>query len=794
MANPKESIWGAPDTWIYSPHTTYGLTSTLSKTIHADRPKVAYFGAGTTAGYEGSLLRAINVSQKMVLNEYIDNSICPCGQDPNVSPFAKIAIFNENDDLSTTPRVVTISDNINWFFADKAVTVPYNNGFEYFKQYTRQDVPNEGLKYQQFAPKANSPANGTNIDMQMCPYTYYGLRSLFLSIEVHCMPKTATNPITQTTWRTLRAWKTQYAETEDIIGLRLYVRTCQSINPSTLELTYSTDKAISEGQQSYVCITNPITIENDGTNTPTQLLSVFNKGQRSAYIFDITLQIYAWYSGNDSRTNRAILPCWNYFEGQTVHKWYGDSSDPVRYYFYKIPYSEDTYEKIMSIAALFGCFFTDRNVNVFAYDMLSEYVYLPVIDENGVAHGQYTNGSDNANNSLYSKSSIRDIDYDPEAPPTPVDPNTYSNTTGFNSLTSGASMVERYVLNDSNVRQLLSDLWTITDDLTLDAGNVDFSELSEKILDEFLVTNPIDCIVSLKRYPFNIPHTFNLNKAPLKLGKSQVTSQGYPTHNIFNTVLFSGVNIYPKFGGSFLDYAPYTEYELYVPFCGTIKLNAGDILGHTLNCRLQIDLITGVCTAYILADELVIETMTGNCACEMQITGTDTSYMAGSITGAITQAKSTKLANITTSWSPLSIGGAISTVYNPWKQAQTAISARYEREKAEYDLQHIQSPVHTMGSASPLTAWYQEFTARLIIYYPEGDAIDSSGGVSSTSPKLADLTDYAHNVGFACVMNGTVSEFHGKTVGNIDTSSIVGATEEERAQIKDLFAQGVWLP
>lgn len=789
MANPKESIWGAPESWGYSPNTTLGLTSLLSQTIHADRPKVANFG-GTTPAYTGSLLQAINVAHKMALNELIDNTICPCGQDPEVSPFAKIAIFNENDDLSTTPRVVTITDNINWFFADRAASTPVNNAFNFFKQYTREGYTNEGLKFQQFAPKANSPANTYNINMQLCPYTYYGLRSLFLSIEVHCMPKTATNPVTQSNWRTLRAWKTQYSEIEDIIGLRLYVRTCQSINSTTLELTYSTDKAISDGGQSYVCVTNPITINNDGTETPTQLLNIFNKGNRCAYIFDITAEIDAWDSGSDSRTNRAVLPCWNYFEGQTVHTWWGITSDPERYYFYKIPYSEDTYEKIMSIAALFGCFFTDRNVNVFAYDMLSEYVYLPVIDENGVAHGQYTNGSDNANNSLYSKSSIRDIDYNPDAPPTPIDPNTYSNTTGFNSISSGASATIKYVLDSSNVRQLLTDLWTISHDI----AGADYEKYDYKILDSFLVSNPIDSIVSLKRFPFDIPHTFSSQKTNVCLGKNTGSSQGYVTHNVFNTVVFSGIPVYAKFGNSFLDYAPYTEYELYIPFCGSVKLNAGDILGHTLNCRLQIDLTTGSCTAYILADDLVIETATGVVSCELQVAGTDSATVDSNIQNAVLNHIGARTNKEIAMLSPLTFGGLLSAVSNPVKTAGSMENANTEISRADYNLTHIQTPVHAMGNAGGLTGWYQEFNARLIIYYPEGEAIDSSAPVSSTYPKLADLTDYAHNVGFACVMNGTVSEFHGKTVGNIDTSSIVGATEEERAQIKALFAQGVWLP
>lgn len=413
--NPNPDIWGSPESWLYSPHTTYGLTSQLAQTLNADRPKIANFGTGTTADYEGSLLRAIKVSQKMVLNEYVDETVCPCGQDAKVSPFAKVAIFNENDDLSTTPRVVTIADTINWFFADRAASTPDNSAFTYMKQYTRSGSTGEGLKFQQFAPKANSPANSTNVDMQLCPYTYYGLRSLFLSVEVHCMSKTAANPVLNTNWRTLRAWETQYAETEDIIGLRLYVRTCQAIDSTTHALTYSNDKAISHGQQSFLCITNPYDIVNDGAVTPTQLLSRFNRGQRSIYIFDITDTIYAWDHGADGRTNRAILPCWDYFDEQTVHTWYGNMSDPERYYFYKIPFTESNHSKIMSIAALFGCFFTDRNVYSFDYDMLSEYVYLPIIDSDGIAHGQYTNGADNVNNPLYSKKSIRDMNYDPYA-------------------------------------------------------------------------------------------------------------------------------------------------------------------------------------------------------------------------------------------------------------------------------------------------------------------------------------------------------------------------------------------
>ena len=783
MANPNSEIWGAPETWIYSPNTTLGLTSELSQTLNADRPKVAYFGAGTTAGYEGSLLRAINVSQKMALNEFIDNTICPCGQSPDVSPFAKIAIFNENDDLSTTPRVVTINDNINWFFADKAVTSPYNNGFEYFKQYTRQGVTNEGLKYQQFAPKANSPASGANVDMQMCPYTYYGLRSLFLSIEVHCMPKTATNPILNTNWRTLKAWQLNYSNTEDIIGLRLYVRTCQSINANTHELTYSTDKAISGGQQSFVCVTNPITINNDDADTPTQMLSIYNKGQRCAYIFDITGEISAWDSGNDSRTNRAVLPCWDYFDGQTVHTYYGIPSDPVRYYYYKIPYSEDTYNKIMSIAALFGCFFTDRNVNVFPYDMLTEYAYLPIVDENGVAHGEYTNGMANATNPLYTKNSIRDIDYNPNLPPVPIDPNTYSNSSYFKFVALGSVGNKRYSLGVTDVNGLLSDLWSLLTTFSQDS----FDYFTQKVQAGFLVTNPIDSIVSLLCFPFTIPH--NYDNVPIKLGKYDMTARGNTVSQSTYTINFTGVPIFPRFGNCYLDYEPYTNYEVYIPFCGTVPLKAADIIGHTLNVKLIVDLYTGSCTGYILADDLVIETVTGTVAITIPITGMDSSTINAQIVNANLNYKSSQYLAGAAIGSMVSVSGFIGALSNPAETVNKIAQSQITEERAQYELTHIPTQPHIIGASSPALGWCCDTIARVMIYYPTGDVITDNKPPSLIDDKIQSFGDLN---GFSCLKWGKVREFSGFTLGNIKLDG-VPCTESERARLKQLFSTGVYL-
>lgn len=777
MANPNPEIWGNSSSWIYSTFA-YGLTSDLSKIGNFDKPKVNNFG-GTDNVLKTTLVRARGRGF-ITKNDYIDETLCPCGQAPDISPFAKIAIFNENNDLSTTPRIYEITDsNINWFFADRVFQTPTNSSYSYSAAYYNASHLEYSLGYQQFAPKMyESTTSDDCVTWQLSPYVYYGIKSLLLSIQVRILPPDTSNP-TGGTWVTLDDWKNNYP-TYSCIGLRLFVRNCTAYNSE--QLTYNNSGGISEGQASYLCVTNPIPVINNGEMTPTQFLTQYtvNSNSRCAYIFDVTPQIYNY---NDYRRGRAVLPCWDYFDNQTVHTYYGIPSDPVRYYYYKIPYSENTYNKIMSIAALFGCYFTPTNKYQFDYNMLDNDLYLTVLDDNGVAHGQYTHGADNANNPLYSKASIRDIDYNPDTPPTPVDPNTYSNVTGFNSISAGASATERYVLDAGNTRQLLSDLWTISHDI----AGVDYDNYDYKILDSFLVTNPIDCIISLKRFPFSIPHTFSAAKTPVNLGKNHGSAEGYLTYNVFNTVQFAGINIFPRFGNSFLDYAPYTEYELYVPFCGTVKLNAGDILGHTLNCRLQIDLITGACTAYIMADSLVIETMTGTVSCELALTGIDSATIDANIQNSVLNHVNARTNKETSMLSPLTIGGLGSAALNPFKTAGNITTAKTELHRAEYELTHIQTQPHTMGTAGGLTGWYQEFNARLMIYYPEGDVI-----TSAQPPELKNLTSYGHTTGFATIDNAVLSNYSGFTVA---TNAILNfaATTTEKDMIESALNGGIFI-
>lgn len=402
MPLPNPEIWGAPETWIYSLRQ-YGLETTAAQNGNFDKPKTAYFGEGSTAGYEGSLLRAIKVAQKMAANEFLDESICPCGQDSAVSPWGKIAIFNKNNNGSAVPEIQDFTDrNINWFFADKALSRPL-----FYRQVIK--THSNFMPYEQYAPKATTPITSNVVPTTLCPYVSWGLKSLVLSIEVGITLNDA-NPVSGSLiWVTLDDWKNNYSTTHYMAGLRFFVRGCTAINNTTLALTYNNDGALPAGNgcSGLICPMNKITVKNGGEEIPTQFLYFmgYEGTTRRAHIFTPTEQIFI-DSSTANAPNLGVLPCWNYFQNQTIQV-YHPYSDTYHYY-YKIPYSDDTYNKVMSIAALFGCFFTPTNKYTFDYDMLDNDLYLPVLDNNGVTHGQYTRGTDNASNPLYNLNSIFD--------------------------------------------------------------------------------------------------------------------------------------------------------------------------------------------------------------------------------------------------------------------------------------------------------------------------------------------------------------------------------------------------
>jgi len=460
-------------------------------------------------------------------------------------------------------------------------------------------------------------------------------------------------------------------------------------------------------------------------------------------------------------------------------------------------------EKLRRTAACYGLFFTDGKpddtgyANIYAegnddYRWIDNKLCLGTVDTEGLTHGDYTRGLSNPTSPNFYWDDTTQSPYDPKKPKIPT--NTYDTQTVFNEIGDLATMTKRYVITATEVEKLGRELWTITQDLITVGGNIDYTNLNEKLLDSFLTNNPIDCIVSLQRFPMEIPKAASSER--IRLGKHETTISGYPMEKTAFTYLFQGTPINPKFADSFLDYEPYTKLELYIPFCGTIRMNPADIIGRDLNVQLVVDFTTGTATGFIMSGNLVIETVNGNIAIDIPVTGLQQSTVASQLYNAIANKSNADKQEAITGWNRVSLSGAAEMIYGDMlggsdtfgikgKKTLQREAAAIERERADYDLTHQNAPVHIIGSASAVGGWAIDLNCRLIIYYPSGDVI-----ITGQPPKWNDLQleRFGKTIGFACCIESAIGDLgSGLVVGTSpDLSGMVTNTQGYAATVSEL--------
>ena len=791
------NVYGQPSTW----HDCYyggGSTQSWAATLHGEKAKVPTWNlTEETPTYINSQLRSAVNDNKLTPAQPIDNSICAIGQG-TASPFRQFILFRcdettehpNGEILQVGQAYTTTSYNDNttpintfWFEANcSSAAGNYGNGaFSRGHLQIRDGATvTQGIDQRIWSPTGvnSHGTNKQNGNFYIAPFLSYGTRTYVLQIWVWVtnadydaafVPGTGT-PAGE--WKTLDNWKNNFS-TKAITACLLAPRAISTYNSDTGEIGYFRVNFESTQYRKVASgILDTIKFEfDDGYTLP-------------------ELTTYGLFSAN-SNTNIGVA----LFNEMTLYKWtdnvqnIGIVNSYIASYIRSngsfmtpyIPYSTDIYNWIMKSCACFGMAFTpakaigaDASNCVFNRTFTDADLCLPIINNDGIANGEYTRGADNVNNDFIDLSSQWDKNYTPSAP---VDKNTYSNQTVFNVIGAGASMNKRYLLDAANVNKLATDLFTICDTMS---QNSDYSFFDSKVKANMLTQSPIESIVSLIRYPFTPTH--GNTKQTVKLGRFDASAEGYPISNAIQTITFVGVDIFPRFGNCFLDYEPYTKYEVYVPFCDTVELSAADILGHTLNVRLVVDLFTGVCTGYILADSLCIETTTGNVGVNLPLTGLDTATINANIANAEANKKAAKKNYIKGHFDIITQKDKVGALW-------TQILGTNEDvvKKADYDLKHIEAPMHTIGAASPVTSWAMDLNARIMIYYPTGDAV-----TSSTPPELRDLSTYAHTTGFATIDNAMLSNYSGYTVA---TNAILNfaATTTEKEMIESALNGGVFI-
>lgn len=418
----------------------------------------------------------------------------------------------------------------------------------------------------------------------------------------------------------------------------------------------------------------------------------------------------------------------------------------------------------------------------------SQYYYIPEIDSVGVTTGNYyqanTGEAQLLPNYQWNTNVFEQTPYDGTNDDEELDPNTYSDTTDWNNFAKSPSLsfTDMYILTEADVMALSSKFYeSLSVKPTAQLASEYFTET-------YLTTEPTDVIVSLAYYNIKLEdktqHSSTMQE--IMLGSYDTQISAYELQRTSERYDYGEHLYYPHFG-DFRDYAPYSSAILIIPYCGTVEIDPAEFMGHWVRVQMVIDYSTGTCTAYILKDELVINSISGQIGVEIPVTAIANQDLQRNLFNGYQNLKAAKMqsAQSVAQGAMSFLGSAMSS--NPLGMAQSAMSTIFGAERsqigietAEYNLEHTRVPFRQIGSINPSTALNQEQQCRIIIFRPVMDP--------AYDPEV-----YGHITGFATLDTALLSEYSGYTVCSNAVLDSVPCTIEEKQSIARQLQTGVYL-
>lgn len=702
-------------------------------------------------------------NDKIDLNSDIDNSLCVSGMGSEC-PYSNVNYYTvKNGVVESDSQTRNLT---NWFFFN----TPQKSAYAEQPMITYLYNDDHYGQYRNFDETLTETNNGNR---WISPFIDYDIKDFVLMLRIEC----SDSPTGSQHYYALDEYLSTYYNTYPYV-FRIYARLYAKSGASPLRRKYIYQGTI-EG--SHYC-TTAICDSYETTLVQTN---------KRVYCNHISSQrgdnIPVWGSSIDK--NNTYFPCNSYSDHGLVGIVYGDSADfettvnnSNLYVYHHITNITAFAEKARRAAAAFGCYFTGDE-NTAEYGALTDNkMYIGVLDANLIAHGDYLRGTDTATATQNTWNTVRDSAYNPNID---TDNSKYNNGTNFNLWDFSLNCVNKfYVLTAAQVEQLSTELYTIMSSVSSDMPIERYNQTV------FLTQNPIDCIVSIKRFPVDVPHLGTA--ATVKLGSQNTSISAHYISKPCNVYYFTfsnsnGTGLYKTNGGSFLDYEPYTKVSINVPFCGSFDVPCNYFHKYGgVTVALLIDFVSGACTAFLLVNNNVVDSIQGECGVNVPLSGLQTATIDSQIfNAAMSKQKQdnnfalSMLGGAAAIGLGIATGGAAAVLGGAAALVGGVLNKDVNDKTIDYQLDHMQAPIKQVSSASPVIGRANDMRCKMIISRPE--YVDGY-----------DETVYANTVGFACLINTTVDTLSGLTVGDINLDGIA-ATDVEKQLIKNVFASGVIL-
>lgn len=750
------SIWGQPEDWNYYDQSRY----------HDIRLPGLHVGQS----YYRTLYRLVE-AQALDEDEPIDKSICVSGMGSEC-PYSNITYITvDNGTLTTDTQSRSLT---NWIFYNCDNFGIYTGRYRttcLFKN-------NANAKYRNFSAILTEYYNGNS---EITPFINFDFKKLVLYIRVVASSSETSAPAVFSLDDYIATDHVNYPYVRYVCA-RLYYE--QSTNPT--RRTYIHDGTI----EGYHYATTAILDDYETTLTTPNLNRTYCNHiseSRGNNIPVIGLSFYYTTTATLApESDGRVYITYGVDDDWTVSK---DENNNIILY-YHVTDINVFKEKALRAAAAFGCYFTGDQTTAETGALTSNKMYIGVLDDRCVAHGDYLQGADTAQAAQNSWSSARESSYDPDAD---IDPTRYANDTQYYGQFSSRAFTKMYVLTDSDVSDLADELYTA---VSLAPQGEEIERYNQSV---FLTQNPIDCIISLKKFPMNLPYSAPI---PMKLGSYTTQVEAAPL--LYSTAVYSFIfaesslnTLRPWFDKSFLDYEPYTRCEVSIPFCGTVEIPATYIYDYgSIQVDLIVDFITGACTGYVRARGITIDSVSGACSVTMPVNGLQQSTLDSQIhSAALAKDKMYAtggmaiLGGIAAIGLGIATGGASVAIMGALAAVGGGLTAYTTNKQIDYQLEHMDTPLKQISAASGAIAQSYDMRCKMRITRPKlSDSYKRPGTETAASGQEI----YARTIGHACLLQGIVSDFSGLTAGQIQLDG-VNAPEPVKEMIKNIFAQGVYL-
>lgn len=293
---------------------------------------------------------------------------------------------------------------------------------------------------------------------------------------------------------------------------------------------------------------------------------------------------------------------------------------------------------------------------------------------------------------------------------------------------------------------------------------------------QLLFDNPIENVVNLRVYPFDIKvhHPANtIEDDNIIINVVTMETKGFHMNPVPSPPFNLGKIEIPKYYNSFLDYSPYTKIELYLPYVDFVTLDTNLIMGKTISIDYVVDYFSGKCTAFISVEETVDGVTTSNIIMERD----------GNI-GVEVAIGGGRGVDMARNMLKLGIGAGVGAIAMGAGKASgsvagvVAMSSGYLANTTINAIQAGQVHITKGGSAQPAINFYAPQNCYLVITRPD--------------PKYP--ANYNHTIGRPSGKTATLGDVVGFTVvDSIHMEGLDTATSDEVTEVERLLKQGVIL-